>query len=520
MPVRMGCPEGYAWYSDMASAFIYAADNGADVINCSFGGSYSLTIKNAVNYATGNGVVFVASAGNGNKTPIDYPALFPNVVAVGASDHSDPDGRASFSNWGTGVSTNKLVEAVAPGVDNVSTGVYSVYDQNQGWGPAGGASYFIASGTSFSAPLVSAAIALHLCQCPDDGYNEVWTALPGCTYDLPDDPDDSPDAGANWDGWGMIDYSCMVGSCLAAPEFEVTCPSDTFGDHWWDIDFTFEITNVGTAPANGISYSILESPHPCWGAACGHFWVADTLDPGESYTVNYLVHIPDTAAVGMYRDILFKAGPGAPLGAGSDSCVTRVISTGPTAIAISSMETDCSGGGIALAWRYSGEPVAGFSLYRTPLGSQNRVKVNENLITSQTGKYRFVDTGAENGVKYNYQLFGVDKLSGTEEFVADFGGPLQISPFRLALRQNVPNPFARGTSISFDIPGRAPVSIAVYDVSGRKVATLQDSVLDPGIYSIEWSAKDAHGRGLPAGIYFCRLTSNGKSVVRKMVVAR
>jgi thermitase len=105
---------GSGTWSWVASGIIWAADNGANVINMSFGGtSYSTVVKDAVNYAWGRNVVLVAAAGNNNSNALMYPAAYTNVIAVGATDHNDV--RASFSNFGT------WVDVAAPGVDILST---------------------------------------------------------------------------------------------------------------------------------------------------------------------------------------------------------------------------------------------------------------------------------------------------------------------------------------------------------------------------------------------------------------
>lgn len=65
LPIRISAPDGYATYSAMASAIIYAADHGAKVINLSYGGeNYSSTLQSAVDYAWSKGAVVVASAAN------------------------------------------------------------------------------------------------------------------------------------------------------------------------------------------------------------------------------------------------------------------------------------------------------------------------------------------------------------------------------------------------------------------------------------------------------------------------
>lgn len=85
--------------ADVAEGMVYAADNGADIINLSLGSpNPSSTLEGAVHYAFNKGVVLVASAGNDNG-PVIYPAAYETyVLAVAATDHND--NRASFSSFG------------------------------------------------------------------------------------------------------------------------------------------------------------------------------------------------------------------------------------------------------------------------------------------------------------------------------------------------------------------------------------------------------------------------------------
>jgi subtilisin family serine protease len=135
-----------------AKAIIYAVDNGARVINNSYGGYGSTeTLKNAVAYANTHNVVFVAAAGNdrnnNDQRPI-YPASydFDNVIAVAATDASD--NFASFSNFG-----KKSVDVAAPGVNILST------VPNNG--------YYSLDGTSMASPHVAGIAGLLLTIQPD-----------------------------------------------------------------------------------------------------------------------------------------------------------------------------------------------------------------------------------------------------------------------------------------------------------------------------------------------------------------
>ena len=188
MAVRAFNPEGWGYFSDIADAITYAADKGAKVINLSFGGDYSQAIETAVNYAHDNhGCVLVAAAGNSNTSSLKYPAALANTIAVGASDSTN--GRSYFSNWGSNL------DVVAPGVD-----IFSTFVQSQ----TGIASYASGRGTSFSAPLAAGLCALIWSQNPSLSHVQVRDILKSRAKDLQDDPDDSPDAGAAWDGAGLI----------------------------------------------------------------------------------------------------------------------------------------------------------------------------------------------------------------------------------------------------------------------------------------------------------------------------
>jgi len=125
MNVKVLGDDGTGYYSWIANGIIWAADNGAKVINLSLGGSSaSSTLENAVNYAWGKGVVVVAAAGNnGNSTPF-YPAYYTNSTAVAATDAND--NLASWSNRGD------WVDVAAPGASIYSTLMNGAYGYKSG----------------------------------------------------------------------------------------------------------------------------------------------------------------------------------------------------------------------------------------------------------------------------------------------------------------------------------------------------------------------------------------------------
>jgi thermitase len=130
---------GMGAYSWIVSGIIWAADNGADIINLSLGAPYaSSALEDAVNYAWGKGVVIVAAAGNNGDTTPMYPAYYTNCIAVAATDANDA--RASWSNYGD------WVDVAAPGVS-----IYSTLKDN---------SYGYLSGTSMASPHIAGLAAL------------------------------------------------------------------------------------------------------------------------------------------------------------------------------------------------------------------------------------------------------------------------------------------------------------------------------------------------------------------------
>ncbi|GEM_PF-1418453 len=231
MVVRVANPEGWIRTNDLADGATYAARNGAKVINVSLGGpDFSQAELAAFNASVNTyGAVVVAAVGNENKNPINYPAQLSNVLAVGASGKANTKGRASFSNWGTGATNDRLLDVVAPGVEIFSTSVNNVADQQRGSGSAGFPVYGLGSGTSFSAPLVSGLVGLILSVNPSLTPAQVRNIVKQTAIPLGDDPGDAPNAGPNWAGSGLINAAAALASAVqqATPTPTSTPPTPT-----------------------------------------------------------------------------------------------------------------------------------------------------------------------------------------------------------------------------------------------------------------------------------------------------
>jgi subtilisin family serine protease len=145
MPINVFRGE-FAYTSDMIKGIHYAVSAGADIINMSLGTyQYSSSFEAAVQHAYQNGAVIVAAAGNESTSFKSYPAAYPNVISVSATNSSDA--KAYFSNYGTSI------DLAAPGSNIYSTLPYGFYGAM--------------SGTSMAAPVVAGVAAL------------VWSSEPG-----------------------------------------------------------------------------------------------------------------------------------------------------------------------------------------------------------------------------------------------------------------------------------------------------------------------------------------------------
>ena len=139
MPVKVDDASGALSASNVAKGIVWAADNGAKVINLSLGfTSDSSTIKSAIDYAYNKGCAIFAATGNASKNSIDYPARYSNVIAVGSVNDLGT-ARVSASNYGAGL-------------DVMALGNY--------FSPSASGGFTTATGTSFATPQVAALASL------------------------------------------------------------------------------------------------------------------------------------------------------------------------------------------------------------------------------------------------------------------------------------------------------------------------------------------------------------------------
>lgn len=204
---------GHTRATYIAEAITYAVDNGARIINISVGGEGLITVqRKAVEYAASKGVLIIIAAGNeGAELEGMGIAALPQVITVGASDRDNK--RLAFSNYGP------EIDLLAPGVDIVSLRARytdtlrdipdTPYQQSSAF-VGDDKRYYMAGGTSFSAPIVTGIASLLLSGNPALTATEVKRMLLNSATDIETPGRD------NLSGMGLVNARAAL---VASPAF-------------------------------------------------------------------------------------------------------------------------------------------------------------------------------------------------------------------------------------------------------------------------------------------------------------
>jgi len=189
-------------------------------------------------------------------------------------------------------------------------------------------------------------------------------------------------------------------------------------------------------------------------------------------------------------------------------------------VELASFTSNISGRNVTLNWITSSEVNnSGFEIQRSSeSGVWAKVAfVKGSQTTSHSQSYEFVDRGLSSG-KYNYRLKQID-FNGQYEYFTLSNEVIIGIPGRFDLSQNYPNPFNPSTKINFDVPVDSRVTIDLFDISGKQVASLLNEVKTAGYYTVDFNASR-----LPSGVYFYRATAvsnNGSfTSVKKMTLIK
>jgi len=231
-------------------------------------------------------------------------------------------------------------------------------------------------------------------------------------------------------------------------------------------------------------------------------------DPAQHYfqvvahTANSQIFFPSAPDSGHSVDNL---APAAPLG------LAAMRSGGPN---------------VDLDWSPSGMAEADFKEFWVYRGTTSGFPTDPAHFLTSTPDTMSTDTSADTGGMWYYKVLAVDihdnpSDESNEAFVSPVTGIGDRAPSLTALTvQNYPNPFSGATEIRIGLPAASPVTIAVYDVAGRRVASSDLGVMSAGHQALTFDGRDASGRALPSGVYFYRVTAGAETATRKIVIRR
>jgi hypothetical protein len=191
-------------------------------------------------------------------------------------------------------------------------------------------------------------------------------------------------------------------------------------------------------------------------------------------------------------------------------------------ITLESFTAKARGGRVLVAWKTSREENhAGYNLYRQEDagGGADYVKLNKALIVGRS-PYEFGDGGVKAGRAYKYLLEAVE-LSGQKERFGPVRVKVPTAEKRVfALGQSYPNPARTAATITYSLAEAGTATLEVYDLSGRRVATLLAGAAEAGEREAVWNLTADDGSAVPPGVYVYRLRAGGDAAARRLVVSR
>ena len=225
MPVKL--TNGGGWPSSITvNGFMYAVQNGAQVINASIGGPSNSLTNDVVEYAFNNDVLVVAAAGNDSGTNVCERSPGGSEYAVAVSSIDKNGNISSFSNVGTGIDIAAPGGGAGSGSSNDILSTRTLADNPQiNTAPvtdSQGNEYISINGTSMATPHVTAAAAVIRQQRPDWNVEEVWAGLKWISQEP---------AGADFDdgyGYGILDVSRIPDLPETIPVAQMYEPENCF----------------------------------------------------------------------------------------------------------------------------------------------------------------------------------------------------------------------------------------------------------------------------------------------------
>ncbi len=362
-----------------------------------------------------------------------------------------------------------------------------------------GLQHVMSQGTSMAAPHVSGAIALLFQKYGPLSVAQVRTLLQtravvdGFVTAL----------GAPWNkdfGWGKLNLGDMTD-----PTCTVTSPN---GGEVLVVGANENLTWTASDPYLGVTGVDIQISRDN-----GSTWTPIATGVANTGTLAWVVTGPTTNTALLRVTARDAAGN---QGVDVSNLVWAIVDP-PVATTLSLFRAEPIEEGVRLVWEFADpSEFSRVALERATaaVGPWNEMAAE----ISQDGSWTVaLDRTAVAGTTYFYRLSGTYR-DGTRELF----GPLSATAGRpiteFALSPIAPNPTDGAALIEYAVPGRADVTVAMFDLQGRKVATLASGSHAPGLYQVTWNG-DLDGRKANTGVYFLRMVSPTFSKTRRLVVS-
>jgi len=207
---------------------------------------------------------------------------------------------------------------------------------------------------------------------------------------------------------------------------------------------------------------------------------------------------------------------GSPCAPENNACGVQIGARGvmcPVPVMFQNASARVSGKSVVVEWSViADEEIIKFSIVRETNGSS---RVIAERLSPQTRE--LVDDGVNPNTEYRYKVIAT---TGSGDVFQSQAIGVRTPRAELELSQNQPNPFNPSTRIDYSLPAASVVDIAVFDVAGRRVATLVAGPRPAGRGSTVWQGRDDGGQPVASGIYVCRMAANGDVRTMKMVLLK
>ncbi|MCD4733311.1 S8 family peptidase [bacterium] len=484
---------------------------GLDLISISSGlqqgwGPRNETWRTNARNTLASGVALAVAFGNEDNSTYRTPGAIPEVITVGATDSSDViayfSSRGPVTEWDGTFWGGSIIkpDVTAPGVDIKSTSV------------SGDTSYEYMSGTSMAAPHTAGAIALLLDADDTLTPGQVKTILEQTSVDLGSAGKD------NTYGSGRIDVLAAVNEILT-PTLRYFTPHDVTvtadgtkgnGDGVIDggesITIEIELENTGTLNASSVQ-GVLTCTNSDITITTGTSSFG-SVNEGTNATASFAFDV--AYAIGANLELHFELAMSGSGFSGQSIDFYQYTSASSDADWVT-IENQVKEDGVLLSWT-ADEGFAGFNVYRALADNRDaRIKLNSAILTAGTSG-AWLDTAAP-----GEYLYFVEALEASGE--GTFYGPVEVSVssknLSVALEDPYPNPASEMVNIELSLANNSAASVVVYDLSGRRVATLVDGQLSAGRHNLTWDSSLA-----ASGVYLVQMQAEGETLNRRVVISR